>query len=507
MRARKAVIIDADRMDRLQIFMLFMLILLLMITMRLFYLQVLNKHIYSSKAEAQHSFVSKIKPKRGEIFLSSEDNIKYPLAINKNYLKLYAVPNLIDNPFEVSEKLAEVLEMDQEIIFNRISKEDDIYEPIKSKLTDDEIEKVNDLDIDGLDFIKETYRYYPNENIGSHLVGFVGYQKDELVGNYGLEGWWEEELKGQELSINAEKDVYGNFITIGERSSGKVENGKDLYLTIDRSIQHFSCRALEESVKEYEALKGSVIVLNPKNGDILAMCNYPDFNPNTYYEVESVGVYNNDATFVSYEPGSVFKAITMAMGLDLDLVSPETTYFDTGGFEVEDYVIKNSDNKAYGNQTMVQVLDESLNTGAAFVAEKVGRKRFLEYAQNFGFGTKTSIELNSESSGDLSNLDRLGKVFLATASYGQGITTTPIQLVMAFGSLVNGGYLYKPRIIKEIVYSDGKREEIESELVQKVISDRTAKQISAMLISVIESGHASLAKVDGYYLGGKTGTA
>jgi len=501
--------IDVDKMNRLQFLLLIVILICLVILIKLFYLQVIKKDYYSIKADAQRFMVNDIQPKRGEIFLDSMNNTEYPLAINRTYLKLYAIPNLItEDPLKMSQDLVEILDMDLETIYYRLSKEDDIYEPIKSKLTDEEIEKINQLNYDGLDFVKETYRYYPDGMTSSHIIGFVGYQNDELVGNYGLEGYWEEELRGQSANFTSEKDVHGNYITIGETDGNKdVINGQDLYLTIDQAIQHFSCNELKKSVESYEALGGSVIVLNPQSGDILAMCNYPEFDPNNYSQVEDINSYNNTSIFSAYEPGSVFKAITMSAALDLDLVSPETTYFDTGAYEVEDYTIKNSDLEAHGEQSMVQVLDESLNTGAAWVSEKIGRERFKNYVENFGFGQKTGIELNTEVAGNISNLDKSGRVYLATASYGQGITMTPLQLIMAFGSLANGGYLYQPRIIKKIIYPNGKIEEAQPKLIGKVISDKAAKQISAMLVSVIESGHAALAKVDGYYLGGKTGTA
>ena len=505
---RKKERVDVNQMDRLQILLLIIIVMALAIVLKLFNLQVLKGRDYLTIAKTQHLLVANMKPKRGEIFLDDANNVNYPLAINRSYLNLYAIPkSIIEDPLKISKKLAETLDVEEELLYNRLSKKEDIYEPIKNKLSIEEIEKIEDLDYQGIEFLKETYRYYPNNEIGSHLVGYVGYQDDSLVGNYGLEGYWQEELAGQSATMIAEKDVYGNVITIGENNNQNVINGNDLYLTINQAIQHFSCEELQKSVEEYKATGGTVIVLNPKNGDILALCNYPDFNPNNYSEVESIDVYNNDAIFLAYEPGSVFKAMTMAIALDLELVTPETTYFDTGGFEVEDYTIRNSDNKAHGKQSMVQVLDESLNTGAAWVAEEINRKRFQTYVENFGFGQKTGLELNSEVRGDLSNLDRTGKVFLATASYGQGITATPIQLISAFASLANGGYLYKPRIVEKIVYPSGKEEEILPELVRKVISERTAKKISAMLVSVIESGHASLAGVEGYYLAGKTGTA
>ena len=505
---KKNIDFDINKLDRLQMLFFVMVIMFLFIIIKLFSLQVLEKKIYTSRANSQHSFVSNIKPRRGEIFIETKGaKNKYPLAINKDFFKLYAIPNLIKDPLSLSKKLAEILEMDEETLIYRLGKKDDIYEPIKSKLSDKEIKKVSELREEGLNFTKENFRYYPDSEIGSHIVGFVGYNDDKLVGSYGLEGYWENELKGEKKVLVGEKDVYGNQITISKNDFTKVENGSDLYLTIDQAIQHFSCKALKESVEKYEAENGTVIVVNPKNGDILSMCNYPEFDPNNYSKVESGDVYNNDAVFRSYEPGSVFKAMTMAMGLDLELIKPESSYNDTGEYEVEDYVIRNSDLKSHGMQTMVQILDESLNTGAAYVAEKVGHNRFLDYAKKFGFGKKTGIDLSVEVNGNLDNLNRKGRVFLATASYGQGITATPIQLAMAFSSFANGGYLYKPRIVKKVIYSDGKEEEIEPELIRKVISDRAAKQISAMLVSVIESGHASLAKVDEYYLGGKTGTA
>jgi len=505
---RRKEIVDVNQMDRLQVLLLIMVILVLVIVVKLFDLQILKGGEYLNAAKIQHLLVDEIKPRRGEIFLDSFSNTNYPLAINRSYFDLYAIPKSItEDPLKISKKLSQILEVEEEILYNRLSKLDDIYEPLKNKLTEEEIQKVEELDYEGIEFLKQNYRYYPNEEIGAHLVGYVGYKNDLLVGNYGLEGYWEEELASQKTTMIAEKDVYGNLITISANDNKNVVNGQDLYLTIDQAIQHFSCEELKKSVEEYQAQGGTVIVMNPKNGDILALCNYPDFNPNNYSEVEDIDVYNNDATFTAYEPGSVFKAITMAAALDLELVTPETTYFDTGEFKVEDYTIKNSDLKAHGEQTMVQVLDESLNTGAAWVAEKINRKRFKTYVENFGFGQKLGIELDSEVKGNINNLDKTGKVFLATASYGQGITTTPIQLITAFSSFANGGYLYKPRIVKKIVYPSGQEEEFLPQLERKVISERTAKKISAMLVSVIESGHATLAGVKGYYLGGKTGTA
>jgi stage V sporulation protein D (sporulation-specific penicillin-binding protein) len=502
----RAKIVDADNMNRPQVLLIISACLFIIMVARLFSLQVIEKNNYLGKARAQHEFTQGLQAKRGEIFLTSENQTKYPIAMNKTYLLLYAIPNLIKDASTTSQTLSEILGVDRDTIFGRLSKKDDIYEPIKNKLTDEEIQKVKDLNIEGLDFIKETYRFYPDSELGSQLTGFVGYSQDKLVGNYGLEGYWEDTLKGSGTTLKGEKDAYGNFITIGEMQMQSVRDGSDLYLTVDQSIQHFSCEAIKNGVKEFGAVSGSVIVVNPKNGDILAMCNYPGFDPNNYSKSEPKS-YVNDIIFTPYEPGSVFKAITMAMGLDLGLVEPETTYTDTGALKVDGYTIKNSDGKSNGVQSMIEVLDKSLNTGSAFVADLVGRERFLNYVKNFGFGANTGIELNTEISGNILNLNKKGKVFLTTASFGQGITATPIQLAMAYSTLANGGYLYKPRIIKKIVYANGTQEETATLMEKKVISESTSKKIRAMLVSVVENGHSKSAKMQHYYVAGKTGTA
>lgn len=503
---KRAKIVDADNMNRPQVLLIISTLLFIVIVARLFYLQIIERDDYLAKAKAQHEFTQGLQPRRGEIFLTSENDTKYPIAMNKTYLLLYAIPSAIKDASSTSQILSEILEIEREIIFGRLSKKEDIYEPIKGKLTDDEIQKVKNLKLDGLDFIKESYRFYPDSELGSQLTGFVGYRGDDLVGNYGLEGYWEETLKGSGTTLKGEKDAYGNFITIGDMQMQSVTDGSDMYLTIDQSIQHFSCEAIKDGVKEFGAVSGSVIVANPKNGYILAMCNYPGFDPNNYSKSDPKS-YVNDIIFTPYEPGSVFKAITMAMGLDLGLLEPETLYTDTGALKVDGYTIKNSDGKSNGVQTMIDVLDKSLNTGSAFVADLVGRERFLNYAKIFGFGSKTGIELNTENVGNISNLDKKGKVFLVTASFGQGITATPIQLAMAYSSLANGGYLYKPRIIKKIVRADGTQEETATLMQKKVISESTSKKISAMLVSVVENGHSKPAKMEHYYVAGKTGTA
>ena len=285
-----------------------------------------------------------------------------------------------------------------------------------------------------------------------------------------------------------------------------AENGVNLILTIDKSIQFKAETVLKEAVTKHGADSGSVIVADPKTGAILAMAGYPDFNPNEYNKVEEPKTYLNEGTVGAYESGSVFKPITMAMAINEGKVGADTIYEDTGSVEIDDYTIRNSDLKAHGRQTMTQVLDESLNTGAIFAKEQIGNEKFYEYVQKFGFGKSTGIEL-LEHKGNLDNLKANIKVNYHTASFGQGISVTPIQLIQAFSALANQGKMMKPYIVKAKVYPDGKTEETQSHIVGEIVSEKTANIIAAMLVSVVENGHGKRAGVKGYYIAGKTGTA
>jgi cell division protein FtsI/penicillin-binding protein 2 len=236
------------------------------------------------------------------------------------------------------------------------------------------------------------------------------------------------------------------------------------------------------------------------------MCSLPDFNPNDYADVKDVSQYNNTTIFTPYEPGSVFKSIAMSAGVDLGLVSPNTTFTDPCVRVFNGFEIHNAMNKCYGVQTMTQVLENSINTGMMFVADKLGNKRLSDYVKKYGFGQKTGIELGPEAAGDVSSLDKKGQIYAAVGSFGQGLTATPIQLAAAYSAIANQGILPKPYIISEIRYADGKREITTPKLSEPVISARTAKLLSSMLVSVVDN-HYRAAKIPGYYVAAKSGTA
>lgn len=425
----------------------------------------------------------------------------------------------------------------------KIRKENDPYEPIEHKVSgekllelyaligsnDEKTIDINNLDIKnskvifkdtgdifnitGLSHSMEAYRYYPENNIGSHLLGFVSLYNGKKVGNYGLEEFFNEELFGKYGSIKAEKGASGSVVIINDREYNKSKKGSDLLLTIDRSIQYTICNKLEKAIDTYNADSGSVVIVEPKTGAIISMCSFPDFDPNNYNDVDGLEVYNNPAIFSQYEPGSVFKTITLAIALDKGKITPYTTYNDKGSIMIEGWnkPIKNADFERKGGHgvvTMNTVLEESLNTGAIFAMLQVGADIFSEYVQNFGFGEKTGIELGSESAGNIDNLLRrnIRKIDAATSSFGQGIAVTPLQMTMSYAAIANKGVLVKPYIVKEIISGDDSLV-IQPRTIRQVISEETASQISAMLVNVVDGGHAKKAGVDGYYVGGKTGTA
>ena len=505
---------DLENSTRLQILAILSIFVVALIFIGLFNIQILDYDKYQAQAKKQHQALRVLEPKRGRILIHDwrqNQEALYPVAINQKYFLLYAVPNEISDPGYAADQIIALLNLDKEKEYERLlkklSKRDDIYEPLVNKLDEAKKTAIETLNLPGLRFEEETWRTYPEQNTLSHITGFVGYNGDKLEGRYGLEGFFESELAGQAGEYTFEKDASGRLIPIADRSQSAVQDGSDLVLTIDRSIQFTACKSLKVWVQKAGGESGSVIIVDPKTGAILAMCNYPDYNPNEYNKVEDIGVYVNNAVSTPYEPGSVFKAITMAMGLDMGKVDPLTTYNDTGVEKIAGFEIKNSDKKAHGLQTMTQVMEESLNTGVIYVSRLVGIDAFREYVNRFGFGKKTDIKLSQESVGNISSIKRNSEIFMATASFGQGITVTPLQMVMAFSAIANGGNLMKPYLVEKIVKADGSEEVYKPESAGQVIKPQTATTLSAMLASVVKYGHAKKASVDGYYIAGKTGTA
>lgn len=499
----------SDPLSRLGLLAVIFFILSGIIILRMFNVQVWQHTFYQALASGQHELYMKLFPVRGEIKVQDKyaADGEYCIATNYDLSLLYAVPNKIENPEEVAKKLLPYFDLDYETVLTRLSKEDDVYEPLKHKVSDVEKEIISKMEIPGIAFTEEDWRYYPEADYFAHLTGFVGYSDDQKKGVYGLEAYFDDDLAGEQGYLRSEKDAGGRLIPVGEQLIEEAVNGDDIILTIDHNIQYFACNKLKEAVDKHGAKQGSVIIVNPKTGAILAMCNYPSYDPNYYENVEDGSVFVNNAVADQYEPGSVFKIFTMAAGLDSGKVTPESTYEDTGEVKIGKYTIKNSDGKANGIQTMIEVLEKSLNTGSIHVAEAVGANNYYRYIANFGFGDYSGIDINGENSGDLTGLETGKEIYMATGSFGQGLTVTPLQLAMAGAAIANRGILMKPYIVEKTVKPDGTAIENTPQEVRQVISQSAASALSAMMVKVIDNGHATHAAVDGYYMAGKTGTA
>lgn len=345
-------------------------------------------------------------------------------------------------------------------------------------------------------------RYYPQEFFASQVVGFLG---GEGIGQYGLEGYYEDALEGEEKLQQGERNPWISFFST---KKNPAQRGSDLILTIDYNIQFRAEKLLEEARQNLNIEGGEIIIMDPNSGKILAMANFPNFNPNEYSQEKNFEVFKNGAIQEIFEPGSVLKAITMAAALDDGKITPQTTYVDTGSVEIGKYTLSNYNKKVYGKRTMTEVLEKSINTGAIFAENSLGHSSFLKYLEKFGFFERTGIDLKAEVFSQNKELKKGYEVNFATASYGQGIEITPIQLAVAYSAIANGGKLVKPYVVETKRNGDGEMIKISPEITKnRVLASKTSSQLTAMLVSVLENGFAKEARVPGYYIAGKTGTS
>jgi len=480
------------------------------IAARCFWLQVVEGRAYRLLATDQHELQRKLVPARGQILVRDRvDGSLHPLAANRDAWTLYAVPREMDDIGAVAREIAPYAgKTEAELAERWNANKDRAYDPLAKGLEADAVNEIRAKNLKGIGLVKGWQRFYPEADIGGQLIGFV--RTDDAgqgEGTYGIEGSLNDVLAGTPGFVSAQKDASGRRLMLAGGTIRDAEDGSDVILTIDRTIQYETCASLKRAVAAADADGGTVIVMDPNTGAIIAMCSTPDFDPETYGETKDISAFNNPATFSTYEPGSVFKAFTMAIGIDRGKVSPNTTYEDTGIVKIDKYEIKNSDLKANGVQTMTNVLEKSLNTGTIFVERQLGIDAFRSGVEAFGFGAKTGIELSPEAKGNISSLSKSSEIYGATASFGQGITVTPIQLASAFSALANGGRLMRPYVVDEVIHPDGSREKTKPVVVRKPITARTSDMIRGMLVSVIEHGHGARAAVPGYYVAGKTGTA
>ncbi|TDQ42321.1 stage V sporulation protein D [Aureibacillus halotolerans] len=481
------------------------ILLFIVISARLAYVQVIQSPWLSGKAEDLWSRDLPFEPERGEIL----DRNGTPLATNVSAPSLYVVPRQIENPAEASKSLAPVLGMTVEKLYGMMTKKESIVKvhPEGRKLTDDKVAAVRKLELNGVYLTEDSKRHYPFGSYLSHVLGFTGIDNQGLTG---LEAIYNQELMGKRGQLSFMSDAKGQRLK-GEADRYKAPvDGLDLRLTIDSNVQTIIERELDAAEEQYSPDGLVAIAMDPNTGEILGMSSRPDFDPESYKQVPSEVYNRNLPIWSSYEPGSTFKIITLSAALEENLIDLQhDSFYDPGYIKVAGATIKCWKRGGHGSQTYLEVVQNSCNPGFVTMGQKLGKERLFQYVDEFGFGKKTGIDLQGESSGILFDIDNVGPVEQATTSFGQGISVTPIQQVAAVAAAVNGGYLYKPYVAKEWVdpISGLIVDRQTPSLKRQVISEETSKEVRYALESVVAQGTGKNAFVEGYRVGGKTGTA
>ena len=483
-------------------FMGMILFLALILIVRIFYLSVYRNSDFLHKISLRTENVSILK--RGNIYIKDISNQdKKIVATNRIVYEIIIDKSKIVDTAKLLNTLSEEMNYKEvEKIKNDLANAEKSL-TISEGITREITEKISKMKLEGVRTNYRNDRFYPYDQLASNVLGFVGYSGYDRVGQYGVESYYNDILSGKNNDILS--GSLFNVVKASTSDSDDIDKVADLNLTIDFNIQSFIEKTSTRLKRRWAAESVTIIVQDPKSGAILGMVSSPSFNPN-YYKKSAVELYANDSVQSSYEPGSSFKPFTIAGALDTKSVTTKTTYLDKGEYNVDGFTIKNYDQKAHGRIDMAQVLQKSLNTGTIFAKNRMGDDNFLNYVVRFGFGDKTGIDLAGEVGGSIANLYTHSKSNFATATFGQGIAVTPIQLINAYSALANGGHLLRPYVVESIKMSDGKVFETRPKVLSDVILPTTSKTISEMLVGVVDYGFDH-ARIKGYDIAGKTGTA
>jgi cell division protein FtsI/penicillin-binding protein 2 len=465
---------------------------------QLFRWQVLERATFLALAEEEHQSEATIRPRRGAIY----DRDGFLLAADTFQYAISASPPMISDPYATADRLFPLLRMGRDDTLAALTS-DAAWVPLARGVSQPLGETILDWDITGIQVESHAKRVYPAEDLAAHLLGFVN---DNDNGFYGVEGYYDAMLRGAPGLRQGERDPFGSSIPIGPGQYIPPRDGKSLVLTIDRTAQYVVERELADAVANYQAESGTVVVLDPKTGAVLALASWPTYDPNHFAKTDQK-LFPNPAVSEQYEPGSVFKVITMAAGLDSGVITPDTTIYDGGMIEVGGRTIYNWDRQPYEVVDMTTVLGKSLNVGAAQVAVTLGKERFYTYVRRFGFGRITEVDLDSEGPGTLKAPGDADwhESDLGTNSFGQGIAVTPLQMAMAMVAVANDGLLMKPYVVQEFVEGD-RSVSVQPTVVRRVILAQTAQTLTDMLVTAVNR-ETRLAQVPGYRVAGKTGTA
>lgn len=526
-------------MWRVRLTKIFFLLATVVLAGRLAQIMVFSHRDYQVLAEQQHFANITLPAQRGTIY--SADG--FALATNEEAYLVWASPAEIGarkSAEEIAEKLAPLLlpyfptpspveetpdtqdrqEKLQDELAASLSREDTFYVPLAHKVSVETRDKIAELELPGIYADPEPKRAYPESSLAAQVLGFVGKNSQgQDQGYFGLEGYYHGDLSGTPGGVILERGALGKPIPMGALKRIEPEDGRDLVLTLRRELQYLIEKKLAEGVKKYDAEHGEVILMNPENGAILAMAGFPSYNPENWTrelegetDVSKVGIFSNKAISDNYEPGSVLKSFTMSSALNADVVTPATTYQDNGPVEYSGHLVRTWDNQYHDKINMAELLQLSNNTGAAWVGHKLGFDRFAKYLKKFRLGEKLGVDLQGEDSGIVRDESGWRDIDLATMSFGQGISVTPIQLSTIVSTIANDGVMMRPHVVREIRNGrQGQAIKIDPEVLGQPINKETAREMQQMLKSVVEEGEFNWfvkdAGLENFSIAGKTGTA
>lgn len=469
------------------------------ILLRLIDLQVIHSEEYLQKAKKQHFWEIELNARRGEIY----DRNGEVLAMSIGSHSIYIIPKEIDNPIRTSLILSNYLSISAEDIFNRIKNNGGFFW-LKRKVNSEVAQEIMNVKLPGVYTIEESSRYYPARDLSSHVVGFVG------IDNIGLEGselYYDKELRGNSVKVKILKDAWNRDVIVQGGLSQEQVKGADLYLTISSELQYIVEEELGIWIKEHNAKRGVAVIMNPNNGEIYALANYPDYDLNRFneYPIEN---QRNLAIQMEFEPGSIFKVLIAAAALEEGIVKP-TDVFDceNGSIKIAGFIIR--DHKPFGLLNFEEIIKNSSNVGAIKVGLKLGSFNLYNYSRKLGIGEETKIDLYGERRGYIRQLNKWSGLSIGAVSIGQEVFVTPIQMLKVLSIIANGGYDVRPHIGYKLVYPDNvvKYLEFKSDKVEKLLSDYTISALKQFLRGAVVEGTGKLAELEGYGVAGKTGTA
>ena len=493
----------------LRIRLIFCMIVLFaaVIISRLYFVQIVSGENYSTKADRQYLRPNSAVLNRGTIYFRTKNNELVTAASQKTGYLIAINPTILENPEDALKKISTIIPIERDTFLSRAAKKTDPYEEVAKRVELENGEKIKNLEISGVSAFKEKWRFYPNDSTAAHVLGIMAFKGNDYAGRYGLEQYYESTLlRGNESSYsNFFVEIFSN---VRKTLSDDDEREGDIVTSIEPSVQAILERETEAINKAWGSDYTGGIVIDPNNGEIIAMSMSPSFNPNDFKNEKDPNIFSNKLVEDVFEIGSVIKIITVASGIDSGAITAKTTYFDTGSVTLNNKTISNFDKRGRGLVDMQSVFNESLNTGAVFIMRAMGKDKFVDYMENFGLMEKSGIDLPNEAAPLANNLKSSQEIDQASASFGQGLALTPILATRAFSTLANGGVLIRPHIVTKINYKTGISDEVKFEEGRRVLKKETTTEVARMLTKTVDEAllGGSL-KMPHYSVAAKSGTA